>query len=296
MRLMFLVFFAITVHISMCFETFALPLSEISLSSKVIPQGGICLISIRSDGDVSPDVDWLDGKVYLARSTDKHFFQGFIAVDLTQEPGMYKLTVKTPSGDYERFFDIEVVVKDYGERRLTLPDKQVDLADETWKRVQQEMLVVRELWEAPVSMPQWTLPFQIPVQGEVVGPFGRKSFINDQPRSPHTGVDLRGALGTDVEAVNHGVVVMTADHFFTGNSIVINHGGEVYSMYFHLDAIHVKKGDHVSKGQVIGLVGSTGRATGPHLHWGMRIKNSRIDPLMLVELGKEYEGNDPEKF
>lgn len=289
MRWIFFIFFTVATNTLINFDAYAQSLSDISISSEVIPQGGTCLFSIRNDGDVPPDVDWLDGKVYLNKSSDGRFFQGFISTDLTDEPGLNQLTVKAPSGDYERIFNIEVIAKEYGERRLTLPDKQVDLDDETWKRVQKEMAVVSALWEAPVLMPQWTLPFQIPVQGEIVGPFGRKSFINGQLRSPHTGVDLRGASGTPVKAANHGVVVLTADHYFTGNSIMVDHGGEVFSMYFHLDAIHVKKGDNISRGQVIGLVGSTGRATGPHLHWGMRIKNARIDPLMLVDLSKELE-------
>ena len=148
---------------------------------------------------------------------------------------------------------------------------------------------MKSLWEALPSTPLWNGPFLRPVPGEVVGPFGQRSIINDQPRSPHSGVDLKGERGAPVRAINHGQVVLTDDHFFTGLTVVMDHGGGIQSMYFHLNRIAVQKGQVATKGQIIGFVGSTGRATGPHLHWGIRMNGARIDPLLLLALSQQLE-------
>lgn len=146
---------------------------------------------------------------------------------------------------------------------------------------------MKRLWNAPPSPPRWRGPFIRPVTGEVGGSFGRRSIINNQPRASHSGIDLRGKKGTPIKATNSGVVVLTADHFFTGLSVVVDHGGGIQSMYFHMDEIRVQKGQTVSKGHVIGRIGSTGRATGPHLHWGVRVNGARVDPLRLTVVSRQ---------
>jgi len=148
---------------------------------------------------------------------------------------------------------------------------------------------MKEALDAPVSIPLWRGPFLRPIEGEIVGPFGRRSIINDQPRASHSGVDMKAQEGTPVKSMNDGRVVLTVDHFFSGKSVIIDHGGGILSMYFHLDKIMVKNDHEVTKGQPIGLVGATGRATGPHLHLGVRINGARVDPLGLIELSKGLE-------
>ncbi len=267
----------------------ALSESEVYISSRIIPQGDISLIKIRAKDGENVRVTWLEKDVSLIRDSGDTVWQGFLAADLQEEPGYYKVIVNTsPSAD-ERVFEIEIVDKDYGVRNLILPKEMVDLDEETLKRVQKEYAVINSIWEAPVSDPCWSGFFIQPVDGEVVGPFGRRSIINDQPRSPHSGVDLRGAEGTPVKAANEGKVVLTSHHFFSGNSVYVDHGGGVISMYFHLKEIKVKQDDVVRKGQIIGLVGSTGRSTGPHLHWGVRINGARVNPLSLCEKSMELE-------
>ena len=162
----------------------------------------------------------------------------------------------------------------------------VDLDAQTLKRVREESGKMKKLWVAPFAEPLWEGPFMRPVPGEVIGPFGRNSIINEQPRSPHSGVDLRAERGAPVKVMNHGRVALTGDHFFTGLTVVIDHGGGIQSMCFHLDKILVKEGQRVTKGEVIGLVGSTGRATGPHLHLGVRVNGARVDPLGLTKISE----------
>jgi murein DD-endopeptidase MepM/ murein hydrolase activator NlpD len=262
---------------------------DVHLSSDTIPQGAVSLISVKAQEGKTPRVTWMKKTVYLAPNRKKTDWYGVIASDLRAKPGDYTIRVAfSPSGRIKKI-PVKITKKDYGARRLTLPKKMVDLDAATLKRARKESKKMKALWEAAPSEPLWRGPFLRPVPGDVVGPFGRRSFINDQLRAPHSGVDLRGARGTPIKAMNHGKVVLTGDHFFTGLTVVIDHGGGIQSMFFHLDKIMVKKGQTVSKGQVIGLVGSTGRATGPHLHLGLRVNGARVDPLMLTAISRELE-------
>jgi murein DD-endopeptidase MepM/ murein hydrolase activator NlpD len=121
----------------------------------------------------------------------------------------------------------------------------------------------------------------MPTEGSVQYTFGRRRVINGQPRNPHTGEDISAPQGAPVAAINYGTVRLVADQFFSGKSVVIDHGLGLYSMYFHLSEIAVRVGDLVAKSQVIGAVGATGRASGPHLHWGVRLNGARVNPLSL---------------
>jgi murein DD-endopeptidase MepM/ murein hydrolase activator NlpD len=262
---------------------------KIRLSSEQIPQGGLGLITVEVSDDQMPEMTWMGKKVYLVPGVENSTWRGFISVDLRQKPGAYLLLVKSPSSGEATRLEIEVEKKDYGVRRLTVPKEMVDLDAQTFERVKKEAKTMRALWQIPASEAIWEGSFLRPLDGEVVGPFGRRSIINDQPRSPHSGVDFRARKGTPIRAINHGTAVLTADHFFPGRSVVINHGGGILSMYFHLDKILVQKDQFVEKGQVVGLVGATGRATGPHLHLGIRVNGARVDPLALMALSEELE-------
>jgi hypothetical protein len=267
----------------------ALSLSDIYLSARVVHQGELSLIRIHVENGETPLVTWMGKKVDLVPNPEKTDWVGFLGVDLTAGPGRKDVVVKASDSGPEQRLDVEIREKDYGVRNLTLPQNMVDLDAETLARVRKESAVTNALWEAEPSSPLWEGPFIKPVPGEVIGPFGRRSVINGQPRSPHTGVDLRGKKGTPIKAINDGRVVLTADHFFSGLSVVIDHGGGIQSMYFHMDKIQVQQGELVEKGAIIGSVGSTGRATGPHLHWGVRVNGARIDPSQLVDESSQLE-------
>lgn len=267
----------------------ALSESPIHLSSSTIGQGDPCLIRIRVESGNIPQVLWMGKEVFLVSNQQKTDCYGYLAADLTAKPGHYEVLVRMPGSDAKKHLELEIHEKDYGVRRLTLPKNMVDLDSKTLQRVKKESKRMKGLWEAKPSPPLWTNPFIRPISGKVVGPFGQRSIINDQPRSPHSGVDLKSERGTPIRAINHGRVVLTEDHFFTGLTVVIDHGGGIQSMYFHLDRIAVQKGEKVTRGHIIGLLGSTGRATGPHLHWGIRINGGRINPLRLVALSQRGE-------
>jgi murein DD-endopeptidase MepM/ murein hydrolase activator NlpD len=269
--------------------TMTLSESDIHLSARVIHQGELSLIRIHVESKEPPLVTWMGKEVHLVQNPEKTDWVGFLGVDLTAAPGRKDVVVKMPDSDPEQRLEMEIQEKDYGVRNLTLPKNMVDLDDETLVRVRKESAVKNALWEAKPSNPFWESAFMKPIPGEVIGPFGRRSVINGQPRSPHTGVDLRGKKGTPIKAINDGRVVLTCDHFFSGRSVVIDHGGGIQSMYFHMDEIQVQQGEMVEKGTIIGSVGSTGRATGPHLHWGVRVNGARVDPSQLIDKSSQLE-------
>lgn len=263
--------------------------NTISLSSKELSQGRVILVKVKKTGDDEPELRWMKKEVFLLNLPNSKIYEGFIAADLDQKPGTYNLDLIFRHSGIKKQIKIKVVSKDYGVRKLTLPNNQVNLNEKDLARATKESAIMNKLWGASIIAPLWDAPFIMPLESQIVGTFGRRSVINDQPRSPHTGVDMRGKKGTPVKASNDGLIVLTGDHFFTGNTVVIDHGAGILSMYFHLDKINVKKGDKISRGEALGTVGSTGRSTAPHLHWGVRVEEQRVDPVSLVEISNKLE-------
>jgi len=170
----------------------------------------------------------------------------------------------------------------YPVQRLTLPEHQVNLSQEALSRHSKEKRQVQQCLGSFSPERSWSCPFARPARGDFSGRYGLKRIINGQPRSPHRGLDFRSGADAPVKAVNAGKVVLTGDHFFAGNSVYIDHGQGLVSMYFHLSSIQVSRGQAVSRGQTIGLTGSTGRVTGPHLHFGISLLGHLVDPEPLI--------------
>jgi murein DD-endopeptidase MepM/ murein hydrolase activator NlpD len=124
----------------------------------------------------------------------------------------------------------------------------------------------------------------VPIPGGTGTNFGHRRIFNGQARAPHAGADLKARTGAPVHSTNRGRVVLAKDLFFTGNTVVVDHGLGIYSIYAHLSKVHVQTGAMVENGDLLGLAGATGRVTGPHLHWSARVQNARVDPFSLVDL------------
>ncbi len=218
-------------------------------------------------------------------------YTGLLGLDMQDRPGRYALTVEIvyPQRTEHRSVSVLVMKEQYPLQRLTLPARMVDLDQKTLARVTTESKAVSEAFAGFVPHPLWTDGFLEPVHGKISGRFGSRRGINDQPRKPHSGEDIAVPEGTPVLAMNDGMVRLTADHFFSGKGGIVDHGLGLFSMYFHLSGVDVEEGQVVKKGQVIGKVGSTGRATGPHLHWGVRLNGARVDPYSLLQLTLDDE-------
>lgn len=168
----------------------------------------------------------------------------------------------------------------YPQQQLQVEERMVHLSAVDEARASRERAQLAPLWERETP-PRFSLPLRLPLERGKGGNFGSRRVFNGEPRSPHTGLDYRTAAGTPVLAVAPGRVVLVADHFFSGRSVFVDHGGGLVSMSFHLRSVKVEEGQAVSAGQVLGEVGSTGRATGPHLHFGLRWHGARVDPAIL---------------
>jgi len=269
----------------------ARPLSgpDIALTPSQIGQGEVALLSIQKLGKTKPTVTWMGKKITLLSDTKNDAWEGFIGVDLTTKPGRYNMEISLYGSDRPHSITVSVLSRDYGIRHLTLPKEMVELDANTLKRVMRESKTIKRLFIDSDTYPLWVERWIRPVPGLVVSPFGRRSIINGMERSPHSGVDFKAAEGDPIKATNRGIVALVAHHFFSGLSVVIDHGGGIQSMYFHLSKDLVKVGQLVEKGAIIGLAGCSGRVTGPHLHFGIRLNNGRIDPIKLIEISGGLE-------
>ena len=215
----------------------------------------------------------------------KRTLKAIVGIDLNTEPGTYPLDITIDGRKLVK--QVEVVKKKYPVQRLTLPEGMVELSAENEARVEREQKRTAILWPVD-SLRIWDGNFIDPLPGKKIGtPFGVRRIINKVPKNSHSGVDVTADEGEPVHAPNDGVVVLVDDLFFSGKSVVLDHGQGIYTMFFHLSKINVKYGQAVMKGDVIALVGSTGRATGAHLHWGARVQGAKVDPLQLIKLKLE---------
>ena len=173
----------------------------------------------------------------------------------------------------------------FATEKLTVPEQYVEPNAEQLARADAERDRLRAIFAQVTPEKLWEGPFRIPIAGaRSFGNFGKRRVLNGQASSPHSGVDIPAASGTPVHASQRGRVVLAEPLYFSGNTVVVDHGLGVYTFYGHLSAIDVKTGDAVIAGQTLGRVGATGRATGPHLHWGLTVNRARVNSLDIVRL------------
>ena len=204
-----------------------------------------------------------------------------IGIDLGHPPGRYPIEVEGRDGSRLRA-TIEVVPRQFPEERLTVPRSYVEPDRAALARIERERRLLAALWDKTAAEPYWHGPFLPPADGPAGSAFGLRRFFNGEPRSPHAGIDFRAPQGAPVHASNRGRVVLAQDLFFTGNTLVVDHGCGLFTVYVHLSDLGVRRGAWVERGQEIGKVGMTGRATGPHLHFAVRVGDARIDPAALL--------------
>lgn len=211
--------------------------------------------------------------------------QGWLAIvgiPLETAPGEQTLHVQPASGT-QQTVSFTVKGKEYATQRLTIKDqRKVEPSPEDLKRIEGEARKIHAAfthWSEQLQVP---LNFIKPAQGEYSSPFGLRRIFNGQPRNPHSGLDIAAAKGTPVHAPADAIVIDTGDYFFNGNTVFLDHGQGLVTMYCHLDSITAQLGQRVTRGTVIGTVGMTGRSTGPHLHWSVSLNNARINPALLL--------------
>lgn len=238
--------------------------------------GGVALVPLQQEASQSKQVSYRGRPVWVAKH--ENALVAVVGIPLSAKPGAH--SIKTRDGEVT----FEVLDKAYQVQRLTITNKRkVNPLQQDLERIKGERAEMDNAFNTFNSGVDTDTSFEPPTQGVMSSSFGLRRILNDQPRSPHSGMDIAAAEGDPVKAPSAGVIAAIGDYFFNGNTILIDHGHGLITMYCHLSAMDVALGEWVDKGQVIGKVGQTGRVTGPHLHWGVSLNNARVNPALFLE-------------
>ena len=269
---------------------------QLTLSAPNAAQGTLLLARIRSAkllGEVTGrwndrDVPFWKGeqKEHAASSADVR--KALLGVDLEKAAGKYEFTVaaKLQGGEAVSCRAmVEVKEGHFATENLTVKKQFVEPNPEQEARAAEETKRLREIYDHVTPERLWDGPFRMPLDGDFKGSnFGKRRVLNGHPGSPHSGVDFPAPTGTPVHAAQKGRVVLAEELFFSGNTVIVDHGLGIYTFYCHFSEIDAKVGDEVVAGTVLGKVGATGRVTGPHLHWGLQVEHARVNALEIVRV------------
>lgn len=251
----------------------------IELNARAIPQGGLGLFFLRNvNFNGEPTATFGGGGVLLRKTGDG--VAGIVGVDLETIPDKYELVIKDSLLEFKT--QVRVVPGRFKAERFNIPKEFMELDSETEERAWFESLLAADALRVSAQEALWDGPFLMPVRGAISGRFGDRRLINGRTKSTHNGLDIAAPLGAPVAASNSGRVVLAADFFLPGRVVIIDHGAGVFTKYLHLNEIFVADGSMVGKGEIIGAVGMTGRATGAHLHFSVVMGKANVSPFWFV--------------
>lgn len=254
---------------------------SVELSPGVISPGDPFVIKVAGIDERQEPVAFLHKRTFPCSRYDEGVFVGIGAVDVTTKPGIYSVTVR--AGNQTKDMPLTVREAVFETQTLTLPAEKVSLSRENAARVERENRKLKALF-SQVSGRIWQGQFVLPLPNSISTGFGTKRIMNREWAVIHKGLDIRGREGEEIKAANAGRVVLAEELFYGGNTVILDHGQGVCTIYMHLSQSTVEPDAFVSQGEVIGLVGMTGRATGPHLHFGVKVMGLNANPASLVKL------------
>lgn len=247
-----------------------------ALAAQALPKhnpvpGGVAVLEIDEETAAS-----YENKPVLVVPGDQGN-RAIVGIPLSAAPGQHQLTLDSGA------ISFEVKSKEYEVQRLTIENKRkVNPYAEDMDRIIRERREMDDVFNSFSEVTGMELVFAAPTEGIMSSSFGLKRILNEQPRSPHSGMDIAAPEGADIKAPAAGVVAATGDYFFNGNTVMIDHGQGLITMYCHMSRIDVEPGQQVERGELLGKVGQTGRVTGAHLHWGVSLNDARVDPALFL--------------
>ena len=247
------------------------------LPPSLLVPGGVAVVPTAGN---AVEAQYRGERVLLARFEGQQY--AVIGIPLSAKPGPQTFTISDDTGKRETL-GFSIADKAYTEQRLTIKNqRQVNPNQEDMVRIQAESAEMKQAFQSWNEELTPTFSMLPPVDGIRSSSFGHKRFFNGEPRAPHSGMDIAADEGTPIVAPAAGRIVATGNYFFNGNTIILDHGHGLISLYCHMNTIDVEVGRHVIAGEQIGRVGQTGRVTGPHLHWSVNLNNTRIDPAFFL--------------
>jgi murein DD-endopeptidase MepM/ murein hydrolase activator NlpD len=265
-------------------STFAEDAIHLAIDARSIRQGEVVVFTATA----SQPIDAMRARAFdrdlATYRLDATRWQALLGIDIDVKPGSYTVSFEATSAGQSitAATELSVMSGQFGKRVLKVDEAFVNPPPPAIARIQREAAELEQLWTQSEPRRLWSDGFLRPVPGRANGAFGSRSIFNGVPRQPHGGADFLSPTGTPIHAPNSGRVVLARDLYFTGNTVVIDHGLGVFSLLAHLSAIDVHQGEVVTRGQTVGQVGATGRVTGPHLHWAVRMNGARVDPLAVL--------------
>lgn len=260
---------------------------SVHAAARAVQPGEVVRLTIRT---AAPPVDTLGVSAFDTNfqpfRVDDTTWQALIGIDLDVKPGRHTISIVTAGthGVHTVTRSLDVKPKAFPTRRLTVEPRYVEPPPDVLNRIAEETSRLNAIWAARSPVRLWDRAFAPPVPDAANSAFGSRSIFNNQPRSPHGGADFASPSGRVVRAPNAGRVVLAEDLYYTGQTVVVDHGLGLVSLFAHLSAIDATVGAMVSTGDALGRVGATGRVTGPHLHWTVRLAGTRVDPLALINV------------
>ena len=259
----------------------------VSLSPAVVVAGSPELIRVRAPAAEKLSGEWLGQKLEFFRSQDERGWFALAGVDVEAPAGPSTLVIhaRLPDGaerDLSR--TVSILPAHYRTEALSVAPRFIEPTPAELKQIEYEVALKKTLFTKSAPRPLWHGDFRAPVRAAPTDSFGTRRMFNGKLASVHKGMDFRARAGTPVYASNSGVVLLAQKLYFEGNCVVIDHGLGLYTIAMHLSRIRVHEGEHVTKGQLLGLSGATGRVTGPHLHWAVRWQNAYLDPAKMLRM------------
>lgn len=260
---------------------FLFPLTgwSLNLPDQLAVPGGIVQLAVGPTTQPAPKVFFQGKRVLVMENQDQ--WLALAGIPLSTEPGRYPIKVQSAEGQTELNFNVEE--KEYPAQYITIKNKRmVNPNPEDLKRIKADRIPINKALNTWTEQQQIDTDFIAPVDGRLSSLFGLKRFFNNQPKNPHSGLDIAAPAGTAIKAPAPAKVIDTGNYYYNGNTVFLDHGQGLISGYFHMTEISVKPGQQVTRGDMLGTVGATGRVTGPHLHWNVYLNRTKVDPALFI--------------